>query len=78
MVNQEKYRWEVLIIGLFPLYISLLWLKYYSKSVGTTHPGFEFLIVKIVKYLELATTSGKRKDIGYSPEGLVILAACDI
>ena len=58
--NQAKHRWEVLITGLNMLagrysgrsisgYTSLYCgLSYYSKSVGTTRPESEFLIVKIV------------------------------
>ena len=45
---------RVYLADLFMAFISLLCLNYYSKSVGTTRPGFEFPIVKILK--ELATT----------------------
>ena len=48
---------RVYLADLFMAFISLLCLNYYSKSVGTTRPGFEFLIVKIVKDLKIDATA---------------------
>ena len=50
---------RVYLADLFLVFISLLWLNYYSKSVGATRPGFKFLIVKVAKDLKIDATRAK-------------------